>query len=420
MIERKIFKNLLENLQKKEIILIVGSRQIGKTTIMKLLQDYLIQKGEKTIFLNLDYDHDMMFFKSHDDLISKLKLEFGNDKAFVFIDEIQRKENAGLFLKGLYDLDLPYKFIVSGSGSLELKEKIHESLAGRKRLLEMFPVDFEEFVNFKTKYKYEKKFDNFFAVERDKAEQLLSEYLSFGGYPRIVLEESLKEKLNVIAEIVRSYLDKDIAYFLKYGNVESFRTMISLLAAQSGQLINYSKLSSLCGISLQTLKKYLWYAEKTFVIYPVRPYFKNPRKEITKSPVYYFTDLGFYNYVLNSFGQPVGIDKIGFVFQNFVSNILKKVVAYSGQNLHFWRTKDKAEVDFVVFENNGIVPIEVKYKKMIKPEAERSLINFIKKYNPKKALIINLSLAKQKKIDNTIVKWIPYWKFVECCGEILP
>lgn len=413
MIKRKIFKDILENLPRKEISLIVGPRQVGKTTVMRLVEAYLVKNGEKTIFLNLDYDHDMVFFKSQDELVSRLKLEFGTDKGFVFIDEIQRKENAGLFLKGLYDLDLPYKFIVSGSGSLELKEKIHESLAGRKRLFEMFPVSFEEFVNFKTLYKYEDKLNDFFTVEKDKTGQLLNEYLSFGGYPRVILEESLKEKTNVMAEIVRSYLDKDIAYFFEHGNVEAFRTMISLLAAQNGQLVNYSKLAALCGVSLPTLKKYLWYAEKTFVVHVARPFFKNVRKEITKSPTYYFTDIGFCNYALNSFGQPLDENRAGFIFQNFIGNILRQSYSAGGQLLHFWRTKDKAEVDFVVFESDGVMPVEVKYGKMKKPETGRSLINFIGKYEPKKALIINLSLEYKKKIGGAIVEWLPYWRLLQ-------
>lgn len=410
MIKRKMFKNLLEHLHKREIMLIVGPRQVGKTTIMRMLEDYLTKKGERTIFFNLDYDHDSVFFKSHDDFIARLKLEFGSEKGFVFIDEIQRKENAGLFLKGLYDLELPYKFIVSGSGSLELKEKVHESLAGRKRLFEMFPVDFEEFVNFKTDYRYEDKLEDFFVVEKEKTERLLNEYLNFGGYPRVILEESLTGKMEAIAEIVRSYLDKDIAYFLKNGNVDAFSKMISLIAAQNGQLANYSKLASLCGVSLATLKKYLWYAEKTFVIYALKPFFKNARKEITKSPVYYFTDLGFYNYVLNYFGQQIGEDRIGFVFQNFMSNILGRLMAGKNYGLHFWRTKDKAEVDFVISGNGGIMPIEVKYKKMVKPEAGRSLVNFNADYKPKTVIVVNLSLDEEKKTGDVAWKWTPYWK----------
>lgn len=416
MIKRKIFKHLVENLPTKDIALIVGSRQVGKTTVMLLLRDYLVGKGEKTVFFNLDYDHDKVFFKSHDDFLAKLKLEVGLGRAFVFIDEIQRKENAGLFLKGLYDLNLPYKFIVSGSGSLELKEVIHESLAGRKRLFEMFPVDFEEFVDFKTDYKYEGGLDDYFPVEREKTLQLLTQYMMFGGYPRVILNESLSEKFQIIADIARSYLDKDIAYLLKMNDTEIFSKMISLIASQSGQLMNYSELAGLCGIAVQTLKKYLWYAEKTFVIYAAKPYFKNARKEITKSPMYYFEDHGFYNYVLNVYGRPFDRDRVGFIFQNFVANILKTIFANSA-GVHFWRTKDMAEVDFVVFGEGGAIPVEVKYSEMEKPKIERSLVNFISKYKPKKAFVVNLSLNMQRKIENTTVHWIPFWQLKDEFGR---
>ena len=153
-IRRELFNKLKNNLKAKEISLITGPRQAGKTTLMNVLRDYLERKGEKTVFLNLDYERDTAFFASQSALVEKIKLELGEKKGFVFIDEIQRKENAGLFLKGIYDLNLPYKFIVSGSGSLELKEKTHESLAGRKRMFELSTVNFKEFVNFKTNYKY--------------------------------------------------------------------------------------------------------------------------------------------------------------------------------------------------------------------------------------------------------------------------
>ncbi|MBW2662531.1 MAG: AAA family ATPase, partial [Deltaproteobacteria bacterium] len=131
MIERKLFSALVKHLPKKEFSIITGPRQSGKTTLMEMLQERLVQKGEKTLYLNLDIEWDRPHFESQQALINKVELELGKKKGFVFIDEIQRKENAGLFLKGLYDLKLPYKFIISGSGSLELKKQIHESLIGR-------------------------------------------------------------------------------------------------------------------------------------------------------------------------------------------------------------------------------------------------------------------------------------------------
>ena len=122
IIKRSILKDLIDHLSNREISLIVGPRQAGKTTVMNLLREGLENRHESVVYFNLDLESDWQFFSSQEKLLETLRLRFGGSKVFVFIDEIQRKENAGLFLKGIYDLGTPYKFIVSGSGSLELKE----------------------------------------------------------------------------------------------------------------------------------------------------------------------------------------------------------------------------------------------------------------------------------------------------------
>ena len=159
MIKRTLFSELVDHLPQKEMSLIIGPRQAGKTTLMEMLREYLDKSGERTLFLNLDIEWDRPHFESQAALIKKIELEIGHQHGYVFIDEIQRKEDAGLFLKGLSDLKLPYKFILSGSGSLELKQKIHESLIGRKRLFELSTVSFEEFINHRTDYRYEDRGD---------------------------------------------------------------------------------------------------------------------------------------------------------------------------------------------------------------------------------------------------------------------
>lgn len=412
MIKRTLFKGLKLHLSKKEISFIVGPRQAGKTTLMLLLKDYLEKKGKKTIFLSLDIERDKQYFLSQDALIKKIQLEIGKKQGYVFIDEIQRKENAGLFLKGIYDMNLPYKFIVSGSGSVELKEKIQESLVGRKRIFHLNTLSFEEFVNFKTDYQYEKKIFDFFEVEKKKIRELLEEYLAFGGYPRIVLEVKLEEKLKEIDEIFQSYLEKDISYLLGIQKTEAFSDLIKILASQIGNLINFSELSSTLGISVKTIKNYLWYLQKTFIIEKVTPYFKNLRKEITKSPLFYFYDLGLRNYLLGEFGK-IKFLTAGQIFENFIFNILKEKTYYTPTEIHFWRTKDGAEVDFVISSGKEIIPLEVKYKELTKSEITRSLRSFISKYKPKRAVIINLSLEKSIRIDNTKLLFIPFYELLK-------
>jgi len=407
-IKRNLLNKVKEHLAKKEISLIIGPRQVGKTTLMLFLKDYLEKKGEKTIFLNLDIEREMYFFNSQENLINKIKLEFGKQKGYVFIDEIQRKENAGSFLKGIYDMGLPYKFIVSGSGSMELKEKIHESLVGRKRVFELNPVSFDEFVNFKTEYKYEENLADFFNVEKIKIRNLLKEYLNFGGYPRVILEDMESEKRRNMDEIFSSYLEKDISFLLKVQKTEAFSSLIKFLSIQSGRIVNMREISSTLGISLPTVKDYLWYAEKTFIIKKIIPYFTNKRKEITKTPIVYFYDLGLRNYSAGKFGNLMQTERDGFLFQNFIYNTFSQKLAHTGMDIRYWRTKDGAEIDFVIISGENLIPVEVKFSNMEKPVVGKSLKSFIEKYKPRKVIIINLSLSEKIKVNNTEIKFLPY------------
>lgn len=412
MIQRILFNELKAHLARKEISLIIGPRQAGKTTLMLLLKEYLESQKKNTLFLSLDFETDKKFFNSQKDLLNKIQLEIGRKKGYIFIDEIQRKENCGLFLKGLYDLNLPYKFIVSGSGSMELKEKIHESLVGRKRVFELNTISFEEFVNFRTDYRYKRKLLDFFKIDNERSRELLLEYLNFGGYPRLILETQLKEKRKIMNEIYRSYLEKDVTYLLRVEKTESYSSLIKILASQIGSLINFSELSSTLGISLKTVKNYLWYAQKTFIIQRLTPYFRNVRKEITKSPVAYFYDLGLRNFALGIFGNLNIASELGFLFQNLILNILKEKLCFSAGEVHFWRTKDKAEVDFIVELGKEVIPVEVKFKELRKPEIKRSLKNFIARYNPKRTWVVNLTFKERVKLGKTEVEFLPFYELI--------
>jgi uncharacterized protein len=410
MIKRSLLGELKSHLTNKQFSLIVGPRQAGKTTLMLLLRDYLEKKGEKSVLLNLDIESDAGFFSSQEELLSKIRLELGTEKGFVFIDEIQRKENAGLFLKGIYDMGLPYKFIISGSGSIELKEKIHESLAGRKRVFELSTVSFREFVDFRTNYNYSNRIGEFYNIETQKTHALLNEYLHFGGYPRIVTVDSVEEKRKEMEEIYRSYIEKDISLLLKIQKTEKISELARLMASQIGRLVNHYEISNTLNIATETLKKYLWYLEKTFIINRINPFFKNVRKEITKAPIYYFYDIGLKNYSSGAFTATADLLDRGFLFQNFIYNILRDIYPYGMFSIKFWRTLDKAEVDFILSSGDNHVPIEVKYKYMRSPEIDRSFRSFIKKYNPQKAIIINLDYKDSVKIENTEVFFLPYYE----------
>ena len=415
-IKRQLLSDIFEHLDKPEITLIVGARQAGKTTLLSRVRDMLHQQGQNTLFLNLDFETDYFYLESQEKLLQKIRLEFGQDGGYVFLDEIQRKENAGLFLKGLYDMGLPYKFIVSGSGSMELKEKIHESLAGRKRVFELATISLWEFLQFKTAYTYEDRLLDFCSLEGEKARLMLEEYLSYGGYPRIVVEEQGRERLLLMNEIYESYLKKDIVYLLKLDRPDVFTRFIRLCAHSCGSIINYNTLANDAGLSVPTVKKYLWYAEQTFVIKTVTPFFKNKRKELKKSPTLYFTDLGLRNFALRQMGQDISAIHAGRLFQNLIYLILGEITRKSMHAIHYWRTSDLAEVDFVLVRRHKPIPMEVKYSHLRAPKMTRSLRSFIDSYTPDVAYVINLSYKHQIKINETVVRFIPYY---ELYGEQL-
>ena len=386
VIKRSLYPIIQAHILQKEITIIAGPRQAGKTYLIKQLQADLDNQGIKTLYFNLDFDDQKKYFVSQNALLKKLKLEFGTSSGTVFIDEIQRKTDAGIFLKGLYDRQTPYKFVVSGSGSLELKEKIHESLAGRKQIFYLSTLTFKEFLNCKTEYKYEGKIKDFFATESEAALSFLNEYLAFGGYPRVVLTDTAAAKLEIIKDIYQSYIERDITLLLNLEKTEQLSQLLRLLADQNGNLINYSSLGQTVGLSVPTVKNYLWYLEKTFIIDRLPPFTHRTGREISKSPVVYFSDIGMRNFINNTFEEPLRDSDLGLKYQTLLVHVLKENVNKDNSQLFYWRTKDGAEVDFVRQSGQNVEPIEAKFNWTNNPPV--SLVNFSKKYQAQKGLVV--------------------------------
>jgi len=409
-IKRTILPAIEEHLSAPEMTIITGPRQVGKTYLMRVLESGLKEKGKKTLYLNLDFDEHFPLFSSQRKLIDYIKLQKGEEKAYIFIDEIQKKENAEIFLKGLYDMHLPYKFVLSGSGSLELKSKISESMAGRKRFFTVDPLSFQEFVNAKTDYRYEDKLEDFFVIEQRQTQSLFEEYMMYGGYPRVVLAQTAQEKRAVIEDIYTSYIERDIQGFLDVAKPEAFTNLVKILASQIGSLVSTIELSSTIGIAGKTVQHYLWYLEKTFIVKKVTPFYRNVRSEIIKSPIYYFVDSGLRNYLLGLFGLPSIPNSLGgHLFENIIFNMLREGVGNLPTEIHFWRTKDQAEVDFIVQTGLEVIPVEVKYLSLKTPDTSKSFKSFLTKYTPKKAYIIHLGDHMENTHGGTKVYFIPFF-----------
>ncbi|MDX2135478.1 MAG: ATP-binding protein [Saprospiraceae bacterium] len=392
------------HLAQKEITLVVGPRQAGKTTLLKALAAELRAKGEICLFFNLDIDRDAQFFSSQTRLVERVEALSEGRRAYVFIDEVQRIENAGLFLKGIYDRALPHKWIATGSGSIELKEKIGESLVGRKRNFYLYPVSPAEFVAYRTG-KSVSQGAAVLATDPVESDRLLFEYLLYGGYPRVVTAPNASEKVAILDEIFQGYIERDIQLLLRVEKSRSFITLLQLLANRVGRLINWQDLANQTNLSVATVKQYFWYIEKTFIAAPATPYFTNKEKELVKTPQVYFWDTGLRNHLLNLRALDEQSPDFGFLFQQFVWLLLRHQFSDAVSSIHYWRTQHQAEVDFVVNRGADLLPVEVKSARLPAPRVERSLHSFIEAYAPAEAWVVNRTLSDEVWVGKTRVRF---------------
>lgn len=328
------------------------------------------------------------------------------------MDEVQRIENAGLFLKGIFDRRLPHKWIATGSGSLELKEKIAESLAGRKRNFLLFPVSMEEFLNHRLGVENTDHLGVLLATDALAAERLLFDYLQFGGYPRVLTSSDVAEKRSVLSEIFQSYIERDIQLLLRIEKSRELVTLLQLLANRIGRLISYQDLANHTNLSVATVKNYIRYCQKTFVIEEVLPFFTNKKKELTKTPQFYFVDNGLRNYLLGHVQITPLSPEFGFLFQQLVFQMLRERFAGSVAAVRYWRTQNQAEVDFVVYDGRTPLPVEVKASTMKQPMIERSLRSFIEAYRPAEAWVINRTLDATVEVGATTVRFLPWFRLL--------
>ncbi|MBA7586072.1 hypothetical protein ES708_28068 [subsurface metagenome] len=173
-----------------------------------------------------------------------------------------------------------------------------------------------------------------------------------------------------------------------------------------------NELATKVNISAPTIKNYLWYGEKTFIFNLITPFFKNKNKELSKSNIVYFNDLGMRNYMINNVNFEALKNNIGMIFQNLVYHLLKEKTRHTARTIHYWRSTNQAEVDFVICSGSEIIPVEVKGKELRKNEIGRSLFSFCEKYKIRTAYIINLSFENDKTINNCRFIFMPFWKII--------
>lgn len=344
---RILAKKLINSCFRGKIIMLVGARQTGKTTLSQMVLDHF-GKDISVKKFNCDdpVDRELLTNKS----LNTLKQLVGESK-FIFIDEGQKVETIGQTLKLLVE---QYKdtvqILVTGSSSIHLLDSVQEPLTGRKYLYTLHPLSIVEI---------EQKYDPLL-VEKQQEERLI-----YGSYPHIIQLPSIEEKTQELKEITSSYLYRDILEFQHMKNPDILRKLLQALALQIGSEVSYTELSNLIGIDKNTVEKYIQLLEQSFVIFRLSPYGSNKRREISKLRKIFFWDTGIRNTLIQNFNPlSLRIDA-GQLFENWMIAERMKKNSYEQKlvSSYFWRTYDGNEIDYIEEINQEKKGYEFKFKK---------------------------------------------------------
>ncbi len=389
--KRKIADKIIKSLSEPEIIFILGTRRAGKTTLAKYIGSKF---NGKVKYVDLEFSENVKAFEmltQSQSLLKNILKIYGLDDAhniLLILDEVQYLSDPTKTLKILHDHVPNLKIIATGSSSLQIKQKFRDSLAGRKQVFVLHPLDFDEFLEFKQQqtllelrnnFDYQKlaEFQKLIDIYKIEFSQLLAEFIIFGGYPEVVLADEKEIKIEKLQNIVESYITMDIRQLTHIVNVESFNDFIKYLSINTGNLFNISSAASDLNISMQTVKRFLFLLEETYIIHSLSPFYANKNLEIVKNKKIYFYDTGVRNLqLLNFFDIENRADK-GALYETFVFAQLYKGLKLT-EKLYFYRTKHKAEIDFLKLQQNNVILYEVKFSNQ--KTKSRAIAEFYERY----------------------------------------
>ena len=371
-----IEREILGKSSKKEVIIIYGPRQVGKTTLSKqILKKY----PEKSEYFNCDFLDTRELFSEKN--IHELGAVLKNLELLV-LDEAQRIENIGLILKIIVDNYPHVQVIATGSSSFDLSNKIQEPLTGRKKVFYLFP------------FAYEELYKNSSILEKQR---MMSWHMRFGSYPETVLrsENDASEKLK---ELTGSYLFKDVFTFQQLKKPELLMKLLQLLAFQIGSEVSFHELAQQLGVDQNVIQRYIHLLEEAFVIFRLSAFKRNLRNEISKSRKIYFWDLGIRNTLIQNINSLDMRDDVGALFENFC--ILERMKhLHNNQisvNSYFWRTYTQKEIDYIEESGGKISAFEFKWKSKGKTKIPKE---FLDTYNNS-----SFSVLDKKNIFSFIMK----------------
>lgn len=339
MILRSLEKDVLSLLGSRKAILIMGARQVGKSTLLNQMlgdrRDVLWMNGDEPDIQNL--------FREMTS--TRIRAILGQNKLLV-VDEAQRIPDVGLRLKLVTDQIPEVQVIATGSSSFELANKVNESLTGRKREFKMFPLTFKEMVNH----------TNFMEEVR-----MIPHRMIYGYYPEVV--NSIGGERVVLKELSDSYLYKDILSLESINKPDKLIRLLKALALQIGSQVSYNEIGNLVGIDSKTVERYVDILEKSFIVFRLVSYSRNHRNELKASRKLYFWDLGIRNAVIGNLSQIENRTDVGELWENYaIAERMKKITyANSFAQSYFWRTRQQHEIDYLEEVDGQLSAFEFKW-----------------------------------------------------------
>ena len=364
MIKREITPQLLTRLQDHKAIILMGPRQVGKTTLFK----HILADSDGVLWLSGDESDVRALFAAPTS--SRLKALFGKSE-IVVIDEAQRIDDVGIKLKLICDQIPEVKLLATGSSSFELANKISESLAGRKWEFLLYPLSFQELA------------DEYGLLEELR---LLNHRLVYGSYPEVVTNSG--DEAALLKEITSSALYKDVLAHEGIKNSDKLERLLQALAYQIASLISYHELGQICGLDQKTVERYINILEHAYIVFRVGSFSANLRNELKKSRKVYFYDNGIRNTLIADFRPAETRTDIGQLWENYLMSERRKLLANQGKltTSRFWRTAQKQEIDLVEIADGRIDAYEFKWNPEAKP---RGVTTFTKAYPQSSFTLVN-------------------------------
>jgi len=384
-IDRDLFEIVESRLKDRDVVILLGPRQTGKSYILKWLKKKAEGLDIRTSFFDLENPQTLIQFNRPDAEVFRLLTTSGR---VILIDEFHYLKNASKFFKAVHDSRHRVKIFSSGSSSIEIHKHLKESLAGRRCLINVMPLTVRELEN-----KIGRKAHGY--------------YLRFGGLPGVINKKNRRERMRHLQELVQAYLLKDIKGLIKEENIRAFNTLLYLLAQSQGSLVSVESLSRDVGLTARSVQKYIDIMQHTFVLGVLSSFSRNLGNELRKSRKYYLYDIGIRNALIKDFREfPRREDKGSLLEGAVYLNLMSKLMP--NEDLKFWRTRDGKEVDFVLIRDRQPIPIEVKshLKRMNVP---KGLEAFLRKYpDVPRAYVANNSVEGEVRHHRTKVRFI-HW-----------